>query len=136
MGRGLVAALFAGVVLAGAVLAGDGPDPAELLPGGAATVRNTGDARAFSLPAANLPFERQLDFRVGDGVFRKLWVSAPASTTSSDGLGPLYNARGCQACHLRDGRGRPPEPGEVASSLLVRLSVPPAQVRPAEAAPG
>jgi CxxC motif-containing protein (DUF1111 family) len=86
---------------------------------------NAAGATAFSLPSANLPFERQLNFKVGDGVFRRLWVSAPASTRSSDGLGPLYNARGCQSCHMRDGRGRPPEPGEAASSLLMRLSVPP-----------
>jgi CxxC motif-containing protein (DUF1111 family) len=117
---GLALAAFAG-----AVIADDRPDPAELLPGGAATVRPTGDARAFSQGSANLPFERQFDFRIGDGVFRKLWVSAPSSTTSSDGLGPLYNARGCQSCHVRDGRGRPPAPGEAASSLLLRLSVPP-----------
>lgn len=105
----------------GALGAPERPDPAELLPGGAATVHVPRDARAFSLVSATLPFDRQLDFRVGDGVFRKLWVSAPSSTTSSDGLGPLYNARGCQSCHLRDGRGRPPEPGESATSLLVRL---------------
>ena len=114
--------LLAGAVLvAGALAAQDGPDPAELLPAGAATVHVRRDARAFSLSSATLPFDRQLDFRVGDGVFRKLWVSAPSSTTSSDGLGPLYNARGCQSCHLRDGRGRPPEPGEAASSLLMRI---------------
>ena len=120
------------VLMAGAALANDRPDPSELLPGGAATVRNTGDARAFSQGSGNLPYERLFTFRIGDGVFRKLWVSSPSSTTSSDGLGPLYNARGCQSCHLRDGRGRPPEAGEAASSLLVRLSVPPLSERPAE----
>ncbi|NKC31230.1 di-heme oxidoreductase family protein [Falsiroseomonas selenitidurans] len=124
------------LLLAGAVAADDGPDPAELAPGGTATVRDTGDARAFSLPSASLALERQFDFKLGDGVFRKLWVSSPSSTTSSDGLGPLYNARGCQSCHLRDGRGRPPEPGEPASSLLVRLSVPPGQARGPGPAPG
>jgi CxxC motif-containing protein (DUF1111 family) len=113
------------LLLAGAAVAGHASDPAEHLPGGAATALNAAGATAFSLPSANLPFERQLDFKVGDGVFRRLWVSAPASTRSSDGLGPLYNARGCQSCHMRDGRGRPPEPGEAASSLLMRLSVPP-----------
>lgn len=114
------------LLLAGGVLARDSePDPAELLPGGAATAVNARGATAFSLASATLPFERAFDFRVGDGVFRRLWVSAPASVTSSDGLGPLYNARGCQSCHLRDGRGRPPEAGEAASSLLIRLSIPP-----------
>lgn len=114
------------LLLAGGTLARDSePDPAELLPGGGATALNARGATAFSLASATLPFERVFDFRVGDGVFRRLWVSAPASVTSSDGLGPLYNARGCQSCHLRDGRGRPPEAGEAASSLLIRLSIPP-----------
>ncbi|MEO3475758.1 di-heme oxidoredictase family protein [Roseomonas sp. CAU 1739] len=116
-----VVLLAGAVLLTGALSAQDGPEPAELLPGSAATVHVARDARAFSLSSATLPFDRQLDFRVGDGVFRKLWVSAPSSTTNSDGLGPLYNARGCQSCHLRDGRGRPPEAGEAASSLLVRI---------------
>ncbi len=91
---------------------------------GAATVRRF-DAAAFSQPSANMAFERQLDFRVGDGIFRKLWVPSPSSTKSSDGLGPLLNARGCQSCHLRDGRGRPPAVGEAATSMVLRLSVPP-----------
>ncbi|MGX9962918.1 di-heme oxidoreductase family protein [Roseomonas sp. F4] len=112
------------------------PDPSELLPGGAATARNAAGATAFSLGSATLPFDRLLDFRVGDGVFRRLWVAAPASTRNADGLGPLYNARGCQSCHIRDGRGRPPEAGEPASSLLIRLSVPPAQARQPGPAPG
>ncbi|WP_211886107.1 di-heme oxidoreductase family protein [Plastoroseomonas hellenica] len=120
------AAAAAALLIGGGMVARDtAPDPAERLPGGAATVLNAAGATAFSLPSATLPFERGFDFRVGDGVFRRLWVSAPASVTSSDGLGPLYNARGCQSCHLRDGRGRPPEAGEAASSLLIRLSIPP-----------
>ena len=69
-----------------------------------------------------MSFERQLDFRVGDGLFRKFWVSSPASTKSSDGLGPLYNVRACQSCQFKDGRGHP---GEKAVSLILRLSIPP-----------
>ena len=34
--------------------------------------------------------------------------SAPSSTISSDGLGPIYNARACQSCHIKDGRGHLP----------------------------
>ena len=84
---------------------------------------------AFSHPSATLTFAQQLDFKVGDGIFRKLWVSAPSSTTSSDGLGPLYNARSCQSCHLKDGRGHPAEgrwPDGDGTSMLFRVSVPPA----------
>ncbi len=84
------------------------PQPFEGLSAGAATVRARKNADAFSQPAASLSFAQELDFKVGNGVFRKLWVSAPSSTEASDGLGPLFNARACQNCHVKDGRGRPP----------------------------
>ena len=101
------------------------PERYESRPGGAATIFKAANRDAFSHPSANMAFERQLDFRVGDGIFRRLWVRAPSSTASSDGLGPLFNARSCQGCHVKDGRGRPPAAGERARSLLLRLSVPP-----------
>jgi CxxC motif-containing protein (DUF1111 family) len=103
------------------------PEPDEDLPGGAATSRHAATRNAFSHPSATLTFAQQLDFRVGDGIFRKLWVSAPSSTTSSDGLGPLYNARSCQSCHLKDGRGHPAEgrwPDGDGTSMLFRVSLP------------
>lgn len=93
--------------------------------GGAQTVRARSTADAFSQPADNLTFEQELDFRVGNGMFRRIWVSAPASTIASDGLGPLYNARSCQRCHLKDGRGHPPEgPDDTAVSMFLRVSIP------------
>lgn len=97
----------------------------EIRSGGAATVFKKINRDSFSHPSANMPFENELDFRVGNGIFRKIWVSAPSSTKSSDGLGPLFNARSCQRCHLKDGRGRPPVAGERASSMLLRISIPP-----------
>ncbi len=98
----------------------------EELPGGSATNRTRFGKEAFSQPSANLPFEDRADFFVGNGMFRRTWVTAPASTRSADGLGPLYNARGCQRCHLKDGRGHPPSgPDDSAVSMLLRLSVPP-----------
>ena len=101
------------------------PEPFEALPAGAATVRARMNADAFSQPSGNMSFEKELDFRVGNGLFRKIWVSSPASTLASDGLGPLYNARSCQRCHLKDGRGHPPEgPDDNAISMFLRVSVP------------
>ena len=100
------------------------PERYERRPGGATTVFKPLNRDVFSHPSANMPFDRQLDFRVGNGVFKKVWVSSPSSTTSSDGLGPLFNARACQRCHLKDGRGRPPALGERAESMFLRLSVP------------
>ncbi len=101
----------------------------EAYPGGDATSRKSVDnANAFSHSSGNLPFRKELDFKVGNGIFRKLWVSAPSSTKSSDGLGPLYNARSCQRCHLKDGRGHTPQanfPDDDATSMFLRLSIPP-----------
>ena len=55
----------------------------------------------------------------------KNWVTAPASTTARDGLGPMFNARSCAGCHFKDGRGRPPEfDGETPTGFLIRLSIP------------
>lgn len=98
-------------------------------PGGTATTRRSSINRdAFSQPSQGISFEGELKFRIGNSIFRRLWVSAPSSTDSSDGLGPLYNARGCQNCHLKDGRGRPPAanwPDDNAISMFLRLSIPP-----------
>lgn len=99
-------------------------EPHENLPAGAATVPYLATADAFSRPSGNLELARKLDFASGKGLFRKNWVASPASTLASDGLGPLFNARSCQDCHLKDGRGHPPEAGAGALSMLLRLSVP------------
>jgi CxxC motif-containing protein (DUF1111 family) len=99
-------------------------EPGEALSGGQATVQRS-DRNAFSLPSANLSPERRLDFAVGNSFFRSPWVIAPSTTTARDGLGPLFNTNACQNCHVRDGRGHPPEPGDSnAVSMLVRLSIP------------
>lgn len=100
----------------------DAAEPFEANAGGAATTAARGDDAAFSQPSGNMEFEQELDFFLGNAMFAKLWVSSPASTKASDGLGPLYNARSCQLCHIRDGRGHPPEePGDV--SMAMRVSV-------------
>ncbi len=94
------------------------------LSGGKTTVKKDG-ANAFSMPAANLPMSKRLDFSVGNSFFRNPWVQAPASTDARDGLGPLFNTNGCQNCHIKDGRGHPPEANDQhAVSMLVRLSIP------------
>ena len=99
-------------------------EPGEARSGGAATVRKS-DQNAFSLPSANLPPSRRVDFSVGNSFFRSPWVTAPSTTTARDGLGPLFNTNACQNCHIKDGRGHPPPPDAANSvSMLVRLSIP------------
>jgi len=101
------------------------PEQFEDLPAGAATVRARRDDEAFSQHSANLSFEQELEFKLGNGLFKKIWVFSPASTLASDGLGPLYNARACQRCHVKDGRGHVPESPDYASStMFLRVSVP------------
>jgi CxxC motif-containing protein (DUF1111 family) len=104
------------------------PEPGETHPGGAATVFKRLNHDSFSHSSANMAFERELNFKVGNGFFRRVWVSAPSSTRAADGLGPLFNAKACQRCHIKDGRGHPPAanaPDDDAVSMFLRLSIPP-----------
>ena len=94
--------------------------------GGETTVDDT-SRNAFGNPAANLRDERLSDFFVGNSFFKRNWVQAPASTGARDGLGPLFNATSCAACHMLDGRAlttRHDSAARPAPGLLVRLSVP------------
>ncbi|WP_227370788.1 di-heme oxidoredictase family protein [Halomonas sp. M20] len=90
------------------------------------------DHNAYSLPLDNQSMTKRLDFSVGNSFFRNPWVEAPASTEARDGLGPLFNTNSCQGCHIKDGRGHPPAPGETPVSLFLRLSVPAAPKEDAE----
>ncbi len=130
VGAGLGALLLA--VTVGCV--GDSvrtPDlaPVEALPGddrsgGAATVHDV-SPDAFALPTPALSKTQRRAFAVGNSFFNDAWVVAPASAEGRDGLGPLFNATNCSACHFRDGRGRPPATrGAPLESMLLRLSVP------------
>lgn len=122
------AVLGLGVVLAMPAAAAEYSkfEQGEDRPGGAATHDKHVNRDSFSHSSANMAFSKEMDFKVGNGFFKRLWVTAPSSTKASDGLGPLFNARACQACHLKDGRGHPPENDqEDAVSLFLRLSIPP-----------
>lgn len=100
-------------------------EPFEDMPGGDTTNTLLFGSQAYSMPAANITTEHESLFFSGNGFFNQAWVEAPSSTQSRDGLGPLFNARSCAACHFKDGRGRPPlEPDEAFLGLLLRLSVP------------
>lgn len=98
-------------------------------PGGATSTQFQ-DANAFSQPASNLSLDGRMNFSIGNSFFRNPWIAAPATTTARDGLGPLFNTNSCQGCHIKDGRGHPPLPGQAqAVSTLIRLSIPETQDR-------
>jgi CxxC motif-containing protein (DUF1111 family) len=101
------------------------PEAFERMSAGGTTSTKLVNQDAFSHSLANLKFDEEEEFKLGNGLFRKTWVSSPSSTQASDGLGPLFNARACQLCHLKDGRGHPPRvEGEALQSMLFRLAVP------------
>lgn len=100
------------------------PEAFERMQGGAGTSKKRVNRDSLSHFPGNITFEEEQTFKLGNALFRKLWVSSPSSTQASDGLGPLFNARSCQSCHLKDGRGHPPEGDSDATSMFLRLGRP------------
>ncbi len=101
------------------------PEKFENMQAGASTFVGRITASAFMHPSENLPDAVGLDFVVGAAFFEKIWVSSPATTLVSNGLGPLYNGRSCLQCHPKDGRGHPPENNsDNAVSMFLRISIP------------
>jgi CxxC motif-containing protein (DUF1111 family) len=89
------------------------------------------DRRAFSRPLSTLSLEAGLDFRIGQALFERIWVTSPASTQATDGLGPLYSARSCHRCHTDGGRGYPLRAdGRPDASLLLRIDIPATATEP------
>lgn len=74
---------------------------------GQGTYHGAPDRQVFDQPLGGIAGEARLDMIGGAALFDRLWVSSPASTLASDGLGPLFNARSCAACHMNAGRGGP-----------------------------
>ncbi|MCP4443110.1 MAG: c-type cytochrome [Aureispira sp.] len=112
-------AAFSGCVKENTLVAEEGEEYA----GGETTVFNT-SRNAFSFQAPNLDGMEELEFFSGNSFFNQSWVSAPASTSARDGLGPMFNALACSGCHFKDGRGRTPAfEGEFGHGLLIRLSI-------------
>ena len=110
-------------MMLGFAMAEDAPPAPESLSGGACTVFNAG-GESFGSSLANITMESHRKFVVGRSFFNENWVVAPASAASRDGLGPLFHARSCFECHVEDGRGNPPQTGEMMTSLLLRCSLP------------
>ncbi len=99
-------------------------EPFEAAAGGAATTYRSPDEDIFSQHSANLNSDQVRNFKLGNALFRKVWVDFTSSTGTSDGLGPLFNAQACESCHIRDGRGNPMEIRASASSTFIRLARP------------
>lgn len=85
---------------------------------------NTGPQRMYPPIHQKDMTDEQLDeFILGRSFFTIPWVSAPSSTTSRDGLGPLFNANTCESCHLDRLNTRTDfsEPNNLPRSLVFKL---------------
>lgn len=82
-------------------------------------------AMAAAQTAAPAAQAGDLDALIGRALFRRAWIPGTASATANDGLGPLYNARACSACH-QGLDGRPvavaPDGRVTGENLVLRLS--------------
>lgn len=64
----------------------------------------------------------QARFDLGYAVFNTEWVPANSPAGRIDGLGPVFNVQGCDACHNSRRRGRGPRgDGEAPGDLVVQL---------------
>ncbi|SBS33409.1 Cytochrome c [Marinomonas aquimarina] len=87
-------------------------------------IASVADSDAYKQPFSNMPGELKHEFFLGESVFERFWVPSPSSTTASDGLGPLFNARSCHSCHINSGRGHAPTADQLGSevpSFFIRL---------------
>ncbi|SER15173.1 CxxC motif-containing protein, DUF1111 family [Faunimonas pinastri] len=74
-----------------------------------------------------------LDRIMGRALFDRMWVQAPSSTQGDDGLGPLYNERGCALCHAGGGGARFLRNGDGSWSVhgaVARLGMPDGTIDP------
>ena len=87
--------------------------PEERFPGGEATTSLSNDEAFGQSPSAiQQDFSADANFKSGNQIFRN----------DHEGEGPLLNARTCQGCHVKDGRGSvPPNPETPMESMVVRV---------------
>jgi CxxC motif-containing protein (DUF1111 family) len=90
------------------------------LSGGATTIFRE-DEEAFETAAPNLSGDNLLRHEEGDEGFELAHVRGSGI---DGGLGPVFDNTSCEACHVGDGRGRPPEvEGGAFTSMLFRASI-------------
>ena len=91
----------------------------EALTGGAGTVEKIGK-NSYSHHFTTLTFEDRQNFHRQWSISANFGLQLRLLPFPSDGLGPIYNARACQSCHIKDGRGHLPET-EKPLSLVIKV---------------
>lgn len=115
--------LVAAVGCSGGGASDGGLKPADPRSGGLATTIDD-TQRAYAQSVSGLDQNQAGDFSFGHSTFNVNWVTAPSTTSGLDGLGPIFNARTCSACHSKDGRSPPFDSAGKWLGMLMRLSIP------------
>jgi len=110
--------------------ADEGPTPPQIdeqeyYAGGSTTTFGV-YSQIFQQPATNLTVAEQALHFTADANFEASFVTAPAIIQG--GLGPLFNQSACSSCHIRNGRAAFPASSGDLGGLLLRLSIPGADV--------
>ncbi len=74
-------------------------------------------------PLPDLTETERLIFSLGASQFAAAWHAAPSDDVAFDGLGPLYNATSCAACHPSGGAAPGPRFASDPADLSSRLAV-------------
>ena len=94
---------------------------AGLLAGAVAAAEPGAPRDEFSRPLPGLEGEELAGFALGRAQFRTIRLSG-ARADGSGGLGPVFNRTSCSGCHVRNGRGRPPESDAgPLTTMVIRL---------------
>ncbi|MFT3904871.1 MAG: di-heme oxidoredictase family protein [Steroidobacteraceae bacterium] len=82
-------------------------------------------------PYRTLTADEQVQYELGHALFNTTWVAAgTANAARRDGLGPLYNAASCDACHNEGARSQGPAgngplgSGRAPDGLILQLQGP------------
>ncbi|GLQ18363.1 di-heme oxidoredictase family protein [Maritalea porphyrae] len=79
---------------------------------------------AFSLADPALNSSDLAKFNYGRGLFHHEWQVHRHANGSQSGLGPIFSANACAACHIRGGRGKTPEKGERPTAYVIAVGIP------------
>lgn len=75
-------------------------------------------------PKSTMTNEELDRFILGRSFFSIPWVSAPSSTSSRDGVGPLFNANTCESCHQDRLNTKFSKPNQLPRALVFKLAQP------------
>jgi CxxC motif-containing protein (DUF1111 family) len=94
-------------------------EPGEEMAGGVNTIELQSSS-TFDTPSPALSAEELKKHRDGLAFFDGTFVTNPS--TINGGLGPVFNANGCESCHVKNGRAPFPAVQNDLGGLLMRIS--------------